>query len=206
MNSFIDLTYELNPDTRTHPYDEPTKLYQDKFLKTDKFNGYRLETGLHTGTHIDVAMHLTADTRFISDFPPDRFYGRGHLVNLRDETTATLINKFEGKIHNGDFVLLFTGHGRKWGDESYFTDHPLIDSALCRFLIEKKAGVVGMDLPSPDTYPFEIHTALFSADILILENLANLHLLLNKPDFEVSAFPLKLRAEASPVRVVAKII
>ena len=60
-----------------------------------------------------------------------------------------------------------------------------------------------MDLPSPDNYPFEIHKKLFANNILIVENLTNLSELIGVKDFDIIAFPLKIRAEASLVRVVA---
>ncbi len=65
--------------------------------------------------------------------------------------------------------------------------------------------MIGMDLPSPDKYPFEIHNMFFENDIPIIENMTNLNELNNIESFEVIALPLKIKAEASPVRVVAKI-
>ena len=65
--------------------------------------------------------------------------------------------------------------------------------------------MVGMDLPSPDNFPFENHKRFFEAGIPIIENLANLSLLLNIKSFEIIAFPLKIEAEASLTRVVARI-
>ncbi|MFW6281647.1 MAG: hypothetical protein ACOC1O_02480 [bacterium] len=62
-----------------------------------------------------------------------------------------------------------------------------------------------MDLPSPDKYPFEIHKILFDNNILLIENLTNLSCLLSVSDFEIIAFPLKIKAEASIARVVARI-
>jgi kynurenine formamidase len=66
--------------------------------------------------------------------------------------------------------------------------------------------MVGLDLPSPDTYPFVIHKLFFDADILIIENIANLSNLPQGCEFEIFAFPLNIMAEASLARVVAKII
>jgi kynurenine formamidase len=45
---------------------------------------------------------------------------------------------------------------------------------------------------------------LFKNNILIIENMANLSNLSEKTDFEIFAFPLKIRAEASLVRVIAR--
>ena len=68
----------------------------------------------------------------------------------------------------------------------------------------KSLTVLGMDMPKPDNYPFEIHKLLLSRDIFIMENLTNLESLQNVPSFEVMAFPLNIRAEGSIVRAVAR--
>lgn len=59
-------------------------------------------------------------------------------------------------------------------------------------------------MPKSDNYPFKIHKLLLSNNILIMEKLTNLEKLLNISSFEVLAFPLKIRAEASIVRAVAR--
>ena len=64
--------------------------------------------------------------------------------------------------------------------------------------------MLGMDLPSPDKYPFKIHKKLFDNDILIIENMTNLSQLLSVNNFEIIAFPLKIKAGASMTRVVAR--
>ena len=205
VNKIIDLSYEISQKTLSHPFDKPVKLFQDRFLDKDKYNGYRFETGLHVGTHIDTPMHLTDNKKYISEFSLEQFCGQGRLLDMRDKTTSRLKSEYEKEINEGDIVLLYTGHDQKWGTESYFRNYPLIESDLCQFLIEKKVKMVGMDLPGPDTFPFAIHKSFFSANILIIENLANLSLLLHEKNFEIFTFPLKIMAEASPVRVVAKI-
>ena len=206
MNRIIDLSHKITPDTPVHPFDEPIALFQDKFLEKDKFNGYRFETGLHVGTHIDAPMHLTNQKKYMGEFPLEQFCGPGRLLDVREERIIHVKSEYEEKIHQGDIVLLFTGHGQKWGTESYFQNYPVVGNDLCRFLIDKKVKMLGMDLPSPDIYPFEIHKSLFEADILIIENMTNLSMLPEGCDFEVFAFPLKIMAEASLVRVAAKMM
>jgi len=77
--------------------------------------------------------------------------------------------------------------------------------AFCEFLIEKKIKMLGMDTPSPDRYPFLIHKFLFKNNTYILENLTNLNLLLGEENFEVIAFPLKINADSSITRAVARL-
>lgn len=205
MPGLIDLSYDIVNDMPVHPYDDPVKLYQDKFLKTDEYNNFKLEIGMHAGTHIDTPMHLTPKDTFINEIPLDTFMGRACLLDVRDEAVIKYKEEYAELVSENDIVLLYTNHSAKYGTEEYFTKHPVIDAELAEFFVKKKIKMLGMDLPSPDQYPFEIHKILLNHDILIIENLTNLSELLPISHFEIMAFPLKIRAEASMVRVVAKV-
>ena len=103
-------------------------------------------------------------------------------------------------------MLLYTGLDKFYGTAEYYQEHPIVDIELCRFLLRKNIKMLGMDMPSPDKYPFEIHRLLFENNIFVMENLTNLHKLIGEKSFEVIAFPLKIKADSSMTRAVARII
>lgn len=205
MFKLIDLSHSIVNDMPVHPFDDSVKLYQDKFLEINKYNNFKLEIGMHAGTHIDTPMHLTNSKTFIDEIPLYSFIGKGCLLDARNEDIVTYKKEYSDMVSENDIVLLYTGHSEKYGTEEYFTKHPVINEDLVDFFIEKKIKMLGIDFPSPDNYPFKIHKKLFNHNILIIENLTNLSELLAVEDFQIIAFPLKIRAEASIVRVVAKI-
>lgn len=108
-------------------------------------------------------------------------------------------------VKENSIVLLYTGFDEYYGTNEYYENHPCIDMELCEFLIGKKIKMLGMDTPSPDKFPFLIHKSLFKNNIYILENLTNLNLLLGVKNFEVIAFPLKINADSSITRAVARV-
>ena len=203
MKKYIDLSQEILHDMPVHPYDDKVNLFQDKFLERDKYVNYRLEIGMHSGTHIDTPMHLTNRETYINEIPLDKFAGRGVLLDVRNERTIRFKEVYSELVEKDDIVLIFTGHSDKYGTDDYYADQPIIDKELADFFVQKKIKMLGMDLPSPDNYPFEIHKILFNKDILIIENLTNLSSLVDIKSFDIIAFPLKIKAEASMVRVVA---
>ncbi len=205
MVRLIDLTHEIQHGMPVHPYDMPMRLFQDRFLESDKYNGYRLESGMHVGTHLDGPMHLLARKAFISEFPVERFYGRGCLLDVKGRRLIELKHEYRDIVHKDDIVVLFTGHGAKWGTYAYYQDHPVLSAELARFFVEREIKMVGMDTPAPDVYPFEIHKTLLKNNIFIMENVANLSAIPENTGFEIFAFPLKIRAEASLVRVIARV-
>ena len=65
--------------------------------------------------------------------------------------------------------------------------------------------MLGIDTPSPDNFPFDIHKMLLNNNILIIENMTNLDKLLFIEEFELIALPLKIKADSSLLRAVARI-
>ena len=205
MSKFIDLSQDIIDNMVVHPYDDKVKLYQDKYLKEDKYNNFRLEIGMHSGTHIDTPMHLTNRKTYINEIPLEKFAGKGCLLDVRDERIIGFKQEYTEVVNENDIVILFTNYSDKYGTEEYYTNHPVINEDLADFLVEKNIKMLGMDLPSPDKYPFEIHKKMFKNNILIIENLTNLSELVHINNFNIIAFPLKIKAEASMVRVIASI-
>ena len=201
----LDLTHTLCRDSAVYPGDDPVQLEQVRTLEQDGFNDFRLCSGMHVGTHIDGPMHMTSATRLMSQLPLEMFTGNGVLVDVRGEQKIEFRDSFRTIIHPGDIVLFYSGLDNLFGTPQYFTDYPVITEELARFLAEQHVKMIGIDWVSPDHHPYLIHELLFSSDILILENLTNLSQLLYETNFEIFAFPLKIEADSSVVRVVARV-
>ena len=198
----IDISHVLDENTPVFPGDYKTSLSVCKTLEKDGYNSYLLTSCLHTGTHIDMPMHLTCDDKTAADFPPGNFFAKGVLLDVRGEKTITVKPVHEDMISAGDIVLLFTGCDKNYARPEYFTDHPVIGEDMAEFLISKKIKMLGMDTPSPDHSPFKLHKKLLESGIFILENLTNLQNLTGIAHFAVIALPLKIKAEAGFVRAV----
>lgn len=205
MTKYIDLSYEIEHQMAVYPGDDELKLYRHRFLNRDYYNDTKLETGMHVGTHIDAPSHLLNKDRFICDYPVEKFIGNGCLLDVRNEEIIKLKDEYLDKVQEGDIVLLYTGYDEFFGTDKYFENHPIVDEKLAQFFVDRGVKLMGIDMPSPDQYPFKVHHKLLENDILIIENLRNLKKLEGVKRFEVMAFPLNIRAEASLTRVVARI-
>jgi len=201
----VDLSNWIEQDMPVYPSDEKPDLIQDKFLDIDKYNNFTIKTGTHVGTHIDSPMHLTNSTKFIGEYSLENFCGRACVIDARGLDIIKYVPLYDELIKNKDIVLLYTGFDTEYGSDDYYNAQPVIDISFAELLVKAGIKIIGMDTPSPDRYPFLIHKFLLSNNIFILENLRNLQSLLNEKDFEVFAFPLKIKADASLVRAVASI-
>ncbi|MBX9792641.1 MAG: cyclase family protein [Pirellulales bacterium] len=119
------------------------------------------------------------------------------------------------EIHQGDVVLLHTGHGRLWkvDNEAYNSGQPGIGLAAARWLSEQGIAAVGADNwgievdPSPNLKrPLEVHQQLITRHgIYFLENLDLTALAREKVhEFAFVFAPLRLKgATGSPGNPIA---
>ena len=158
---------------------------------------------MHIGTHIDAPLHMIAGGARLSEIPVETFVGSGIIIDARgqEEISAKLLESFS--IEQRSIVLVCTGHSHKFSDDSYYKNYPLFTPDFAEKAVSLGVKMVGMDTPSPDAPPFPVHKKLLGAGILIIENLTNLEQLLTVSRFNVIALPMKIHADAGPVRVIA---
>lgn len=201
----IDLTHVIQDGMPVYPGDTETVLVQSRHLQTDHYSNHQLSINMHAGTHIDGPMHLLDSTKYINDFPLEAFIGEGCLLDVSGIPIIDYKEEYEQLIQEEQIVILYTGHSKKYGQEQYFSDYPVISLKFAELLVRKRIKMVGMDTPSPDKYPFEVHQCLFHNQILIAENLTNVDQLLNMGGFEIIALPLHIQADSSIARVIARV-
>ncbi|WP_371818605.1 cyclase family protein [Sedimentibacter sp. zth1] len=200
----IDLSYKISNNMPTFPGDDLVEIKENKTLERDYYNAISLKTNMHVGTHVDIARHLLADDRTIDEIPIDKFIGKGVLLDVRGEQIISFKKDYEKLIKENDIVLLYTGYADLYTETSkYYENYPVLEDKFADFLVYKNIKMIGIDTPSPDKEPFNIHKKLLNNDIFIIENLTNLENLININSFMVYAVPLKITAEASIVRAFA---
>ena len=200
----IDLTHLIEDRMPSYPGDTITELIQSKFLGKDFHSNHQLTINMHAGTHIDGPMHLLNSMEYINEFPLETFMGDGVLIDARGDKEIIYKEKYETIIKKSQIVLINTGFSSLFGQPEYFNEHPVITLEFAEFLVRKQIKMVGLDMPSPDKYPFEMHKCLFNGEILIAENLTNLNKLVDVNEFEVIALPLNIKADSSIARVIAR--
>lgn len=206
MKKYIDLSRIIENEMPIYPGDTETVITQSSSVPQAGCNIFNLVSGMHAGTHIDAPLHFIEDKKFISEYPVDNFIGKAKIIDVRNRSNISFLQYFNQIIHQGDIVLFYTGFAKYYGSAEYYTKHPVITQDLADFLVRRKVKLVGIDAPSPDYEPYPIHKTFLQNNIFIIENLCNLEKLLPYTEFELIAFPLKIKAEASPVRVVGVVI
>ena len=220
-NNIIDLTLTLGSDQITpvpgliEVQTSPLQTHE-----THARSNTKLTLPTHIGTHVDAPYHFIESGETLENMPLNKFIGPGLLLDLRklsNPKTSIKLNDIKESlggttINSDQIVILFTGWtSSKSGAPDYYTGGPYLSNEAANFLVEQNTKAVAIDFPI-DKHPptpkstikdFPVHRILLGAEIPIIENLINLHLLVGK-EFTLSALPLKLKGgDGSATRAVA---
>ena len=207
MPDYIDLTQLVYHHMPVYDGDSPLALLKSSDVEKDGYSDFTLHSGMHVGTHVDGPAHMIIGGKSIFEYEADRFFGECDVLDARNCTKVIddelIIRKTNS---NSNILLICTDHSQYFGDEKYYSDYPAISKSFAQRIVDSGYKMVGMDSPSPDYHPFEIHQILLKNDVLIIENLCNLDQLIGKPRIEITALPMKLKSDSAPVRVIAKLL
>jgi kynurenine formamidase len=222
----IDLTHAIHPQIPIWPGDPAPEF--EIVSDTDK-NGYflrKFSMGEHSGTHINAPNSFDPEGAGVDSYAPQSLVLSGIAIDLREQCLANpdytltiddILNwerqhKF---IEPENLVLLYTGWQAKWNDERAFLNpdqggvchFPGFGQAAAQFLLEERSiAGIGIDTHGVDPgqdESFAVNKMVLQQQLIVLENLANLHLL-PAADFTLAIGILRLLGgSGSPVSVLA---
>ncbi len=202
---YIDLTHTITSNIAVSPFDKNVRMKQVKQLDIDSYNDTEITTTMHIGTHIDAPSHVMDSEVYISDYPVEKFIGKGVLLDFENQKNISLRKLDQKKIKQDSIVVIYTNMDKKIGTDEYYYDHPKLTKEFCDYLVSKQIKILALDFFSPESMPLDIHKKLLSNDILIVENLKDVHLLKDK-DFIMHVIPIKIKTEGAFIRAYAELI
>lgn len=207
----IDLTHTFEDDISLFPGDEKPTVEEVSNVKDHGCKITKINMTTHLGTHLDCKCHVFEDGFTTSDWDLNKFLGQGividcSMVKKGGKIDANILKEYD--LSCKDFILIYTGWDKFWKKQEYIKDYPVLSEQGAKYLTSFNIKGIGVDTISIDSINNEEltnHKILLGKDIIIVENLKNLHKLLKKK-FQFSALPLKIKnGDGSPVRAIAKI-
>lgn len=200
----FDLTQTITDNMPVFPGEKPPSLLRDELPEEAAYVSYRIETNMHTGTHIDAPLHAKSGNLTIDEYPAAFFTGRARVIDVRGERVVKMREEWLEVFRQYPIILFCTGQDQHWGTESYYYDYPVFEDEVASALKRSGVRIAGFDSPSPDKAPFNFHSIFLNEQRFLIENLAGLHHVTSH-ECEFIALPLKIKAEASLVRAIARI-
>ncbi len=182
------------------------------YLEVKGYNTTDLSIYSHAGTHMDAPLHFLEGGDTIDKLPPEKCVGEALVIDLshlppRSLITAADLGPATEKIGRGSRVLLRTDWDSHVELEDYRTGFQRISIELAEWFVDQGVWLVGVQSPSVASLQdmeelTQVHCILLENEIVIVESLANLHLL--PPEVYFIALPLKIAGcDGSPVRAIA---
>lgn len=203
FENVIDISMPLSADMPVYkgkPEKRP-RLYIQSDFNTGHVYESRIDMNLHTGTHIDLPLHMIQNGRTVETVKPDNlitFCRVFDFTGTKEKITAS--DLYDRNIGRNDFILLKT---RNSYEDILENDFIYLDKSAAKFLAEKEIKGIGIDaLGIERGQPeHETHINLLKAGIVILEGLRLKAVA--EGEYVMLALPINIvGAEAAPVRAV----
>lgn len=207
--TFIDLSLDVVHGAPTFAWDPKCAVIVHNTVETIGYNITQLSMSTHQGTHLDAPFHFLNDGKTVEQLDLHRCIGDAVLIDLSHKQPKEAIDvadflPYEHLITEGALVIYRTDWDRQFPQLHYFSDFPYMTIDLARWLADRRIGMIGMDVPTPNPTDYDpVHKILLGAEIVIVEGLANLEDV-GTDTFFFMAAPLRIRGrDGSPVRALA---
>jgi kynurenine formamidase len=209
FDEIIDLTYTMSYNMYHFKGDPPVQISSFHTIQRDGWNVSQITFGSHSGTHIDAPSHIIEGGPTVDEISLDRFFGHAAVLDVSYKKPGEAIKVDDLKIienfRNFDYVLLYTGMSKYWGDENYLTNFSYLELEVAELLVNLKVKIVGVDWMTVEKFGGDgsVHKKLLSNNIVIVENLINLDKIINEVVL-FTCFPLKFDGlDGAQTRAVA---
>jgi len=202
MKQWIDITMAISPNIMVYKNKEEKK---PKFIvrATHDVNGHHESSicmDLHTGTHIDMPLHMLKEGHSSDDFDLNRVNGTCVVIDYSGESAHEVDDVFlrQYTINEGDIVIIKTKNSF---DTAFNYEYDFLKASGAEYLKDCGVKAVGIDalgiernVPGHPT-----HNILLKAGIYIIEGLALAEIETGRYNF--ICIPLKiLGVEGLPAR------
>ena len=137
------------------------KIYYTQTLQTNRIVSQRIETSLHTGTHLDGPMHAADGGLDMASLPLEKLVHEGVVVDVSDVCKDWDVIKPEHitskvEVKRGDILIIHTGFHRyfqgapKQDLVRYFCMHPGGGVELAEWMLDREIAWWGIDAGSGD--------------------------------------------------------
>lgn len=190
-----DVSMKITPEIWVYKNKEEkkVKIEQMSSIDVNGANETKIIIPSHTGTHIDMPLHMIKDGKNSSTYDIERMLNVKckvlDLTHIEDKITKKDLEKFDDKIQKDDFILLKTRNSLI--DEFDF-NFVYLEKTGSEYLRDKKINGVGIDaLGIEREQPDHItHINLLENDIIIMEGLRLKEV--KEGEYKLLALPLQI--------------
>ena len=159
----LDLTHPWGPGVPSYPGQEDVKMFRAVKHAQHGVLAWKINTSMHTGTHMVAPIHMIQKGADLAAIPPDRLFGNGVVLHIPKKSFEKITEgdlKSAGEVKTGDIVVINTGWHHKYSDGlEYYGEAPGLTECAARYLVGREVKLVAMDTPFIDL-PLATHMGL----------------------------------------------
>jgi arylformamidase len=185
----VDLTVTVGADTRSPPSTDMRVELQQHRRGPGFWQVTSVSQSLHTGSHVDSALHCFPEGGTTADIPLARVIGEAVVIDCSHAEPEQPIEpadleKAGGEIDEDLIVIVRTDWtDRAWGRfPEFFTRSPYLTEEAAEWLVARRPRALGFDffeeysarLPDFTSEDFRCHRVVLGAGLPLLEQITNL--------------------------------
>ncbi|WP_092218598.1 cyclase family protein [Desulforhopalus singaporensis] len=151
----IELSHEWGHGVPSYPGQADVKMFRGVKHAQHGVLAWKINTVMHTGTHMNAPLHLVQRAKDLAAIAPDRLFGNGVVLGIAKASygviTARDLESATPSVQEGDVVVIVTGWHHKYSDGlEYYGESPGLSRDAADWLVAKKCRMVAVDTPQVD--------------------------------------------------------
>lgn len=175
----IDISLTVTGSLPVWPGDPAIRLEQaSRIADGADANVSRIDTGVHTGTHVDAPLHFIPNDIAVDELELERFIGECQVVELTGTGPITAAElDAAGVATTTSRLLLKTVNSSYWQSDphTFRRDFRALHSSAARWVVERGLRLIGIDYLSIEPFEAEehhpTHHILLGARVAVIEGL-----------------------------------
>lgn len=152
---FIELSHSWGHGVPSYPGQEDVKMHRGVKHAQHGVLAWKINTVMHTGTHMNAPIHLVQKAKDLAAISPDRLFGNGVVLGIPKKSyeviTADDLKAATPQVEEGDIVVIVTGWHHNYSDGlAYYGESPGLSKDAAQWLVDKKCKLVAVDTPQVD--------------------------------------------------------
>jgi kynurenine formamidase len=151
----VELSHEWGHGCPSYPGQEDVKMFRGVKHAQHGVLAWKINTVMHTGTHMNAPIHLVQKAADLANVPVERLFGNGVVLNIPKTSYETIttddLKAATPEVKKGDVVVIMTGWHKKYSDAlEYYGESPGLTKDAAQWLVEKECRMVAVDTPQVD--------------------------------------------------------
>ncbi|MBU2511528.1 cyclase family protein [bacterium] len=151
----VELSHVWGHGVPSYPGQADVKMFRAVKHAQHGVLAWRINTVMHTGTHMNSPLHLVQRAADLAQIPVDHLFGNGVVLNIPKTSyeviTAEDLEVAIPKVQKGDIVVIVTGWHHKYSDGlEYYGESPGLSKEAAKWLVAKECKMVAVDTPQID--------------------------------------------------------